>query len=242
MNESNISTGISILKLTNCSSMTSNCLDGSLFLISISSTIFGVINLGLSETLTGMGYIGAGAMAGVSLFTIKRMRLRAAISKSVNVLSQENDELKENNEVLQENNEVLQENNEELKGNVDELEKNVDTLESNIIKLKNIENNLKSDLDALKNMLGLIGSDSENAIKEIKEILNNLKNENDRHALLVKSQIVTHIYSIYDNSEISNDNEDSDYKISNFKDILLELYPTMSWNSIFGKIKMKELH
>ena len=166
-------------------------------------------------------------MAGVSLFTIKRMRLRATISKSVNVLSQENDELKENNE-------ILQENNVELKENVDELEKN-------IICLKNLEINLKSDLDALKKLLGLIGKDSIDAIQEIKEILNSLKNENDRHALLVKNQILTHIYTIYDNNPEITRNDDNN-NILNFKDILMQLYPNMTWNSIFGKIKMKELY
>ena len=88
--------------------------------------------------------------SGVSLFSIKRMRLRASVQKSVNVLKQENDELKENN---------------------DELKENVDELENNLIQLKTIETTLKEDVNALKSIVGLIGDNSQDAIEEIKIIL-----------------------------------------------------------------------
>jgi FtsZ-binding cell division protein ZapB len=88
------------------------------------------------NNITGIGYIGMGVFSGVSLFTIKRMRLRATIQKSVNILQQENDELKENND--------------ELKENVDDLEHNVEELEENLLTFKSLEKNLREDINTLK--------------------------------------------------------------------------------------------
>ena len=56
-----------------------------------------------------------GTFSTISLCSI-RMRLRAALQNSVNVLKEENEELKENNE--------------DLKENIDELEENIDSLEN----------------------------------------------------------------------------------------------------------------
>ena len=151
------------------------------------------------------------------------MRLRASMQKSVNVLKEENDELKENNEVLE--------------INVDELETHVDELENKIITLKNLEVELNDDINKLKKLLGIVGNNSEDAIKEIKEILNRLKNENDKHGVLVKNQIITYLYT-------QEDNENREKSITiyeNFKDILCEFYPDQCWEGIINKIKNKEL-
>lgn len=202
------------------------CIDGTLIVVSLGTGIFGIINI-IFDTLTGIGYLVASFLAIVSLFSIKRMRLRATVQKSVNVLKEENDELKENNE-------ILQENNEDLKENVEVLERNVGELEMTIADLKEIENELNNDLETLKTLIGLVGNKSDDTIKEIKEILERIRKENDRHHDLIKRQILTYLYTI----EIPNENH---HIIINFKDILTDYYPSLGWKKIVEKIKSKEL-
>ena len=219
-----------VLKVFSLASPTNACIDGTLIVVSIGCGIFGIINIIIIDTFSGIGYFLASALALISLFAIKRMRLRVTVQKSVNVLKQENDELKENNE-------ILQENNEDLKENVGELETHVDQLENKIITLKTLEIELKDDIQNLKELLGIVGNNSEDAIKEIKEILNRLKFENDKHGLLVKNQIITYLYT----QEDDENREKTNTIYENFKDILCELYPDQCWDGIIKKIKNKEL-
>ena len=212
-----------VLKVFSLTSPTNNCIDGTLIVVSIGCGIFGIINIVIIDTFSGIGYFLACALALLSLFAIKRMRLRASIQKSVNVLKQENDELKENNE--------------DLKENVDELETHVDELENKIITLKSLEIELKDDIEKLKKLLDIVGTNSEDAIKEIKEILNRLKKENDKHGILVKNQIVTYLYM----QENEENREKNNTIYEHFKDILCEFYPDQCWEGIIKKIKNKEL-
>ena len=219
------------LALSVCSGITpsNTCVDGTLLIISIGSGVSGAINIVLIDKFAGVGYLLACLMAFISLFSIRRMRLRASMQKSVNVLKEENDELKENNE-------ELKENNEELKENVNELEKNVDELETNVDELKNIEEKLREDIQALKELLGLVGNESNNAIEEIKQILKKLKDENERHNVLVKRQIITYLYSI------EGSKEDKKHKIvEKFKEILVEYFPNQKWEAILKNLKNKAL-
>lgn len=221
-----------VLKVFSLASATNSCIDGTLIVVSIGCGIFGIINIIIIDTFSGIGYFLACALALISLWAIKRMRLRATIQKSVNVLKQENNELKENNE-------ILQENNEDLKENVGELETHVDQLENKIITLKTLEIELKDDIEKLKNLLGIVGINSKDAVKEIKEILNRLKTENDKHGILVKNQIITYLYT---QEELSLENREKSITIyENFKDILCEFYPDLCWDGIIKKIKNKEL-
>lgn len=218
-----------VLKVFSLTSPTNTCIDGTLIVVSIGCGIFGILNIIIIDTFCGIGYFLACGMSLISLFAIKRMRLRATVQKSVNVLKEENDELKENNE-------ILQENNEDLKENVGELETHVDELENKIISLKALEIELKDDIEKLKELLGIVGNNSDDVIKEIKEILKNLKNENEKHSLLVKNQILTYLYS-----EENIFGEKSTTIFENFKKILSEFYPEQPWDNIIKKIKNKEL-
>ena len=162
-----------LLSLIPCPQVGPKVVDTFFTIISVSSGALGTILIVISSQLTGIAFIMVAIFAGVSLFSIKRMRLRASVQKSVNVLKQENDELKENN---------------------DELKENVDELENNLIQLKTIETTLKEDVNALKSIVGLIGDNSQDAIEEIKIILKNLKQENIKHSILVKRQFLTYMY------------------------------------------------
>lgn len=212
-----------VLKVFALTSQSKSCIDGTLIVVFFGSGVFGVINILIFDTLSSIGYFIACALSLITFLAIKRMRLRATIQKSVNVLKQENDELKENNE--------------ELEKNVDELETHVDELESKIITLKNLEIELNDDISKLKDLLGIVGNNSQDVIKEIKKILNSIKCENNKHSILVKNQIITYLYSQED-----NENRDKSINIyENFKDILCEFYPEQCWDVIIKKIKNKEL-
>jgi FtsZ-binding cell division protein ZapB len=212
--EENNTNNIKIFNLINIPGPSNNCIDFTLIIVSFSSIAFGIVSIVIINNITGIGYIGMGIFSGVSLFTIKRMRLRATIQKSVNILQQENDELKENND--------------ELKENVDDLEHNVEELEENLLTFKSLEKILREDINTLKKVVGLVGDNSSDAIKELKTILKNLSEENKKHEFLVKNQIISYLYQ----------NKD---KIDNFKEFLIELYKDISWNEIVSKIKLESL-
>lgn len=212
--EENKSNDIKVFNLINIPGPSNNCIDFTLIIVSFSSIAFGIVSIVIINNITGIGYIGMGIFSGVSLFTVKRMRLRATIQKSVNILQHENDELKENND--------------ELKENVDDLEHNVEELEENLLTFKSLENNLREDINTLKKVVGLVGDNSSDAIKELKIILKNLSEENKKHEFLVKNQIISYLYQ----------NKD---KIDNFKEFLIELYKDISWNEIVSKIKLESL-
>tara|TARA_Y100000389_G_scaffold104207_1_gene101081 strand:- start:25101 stop:25784 length:684 start_codon:yes stop_codon:yes gene_type:complete len=212
--EENNTNNIKVFNLINIPGPSNNCIDFTLIVISFSSITFGIVSMIIIDNITGIGYIGMGIFSSISLFTVKRMRLRATIQKSVNILQQENDELKENND--------------ELKENVDDLEHNVEELEENILTFKSLENNLSEDINTLKKVVGLVDDNSRDAINELKNILKNLSKENKKHEFLVKNQIISYLYQ----------NKD---KIDNFKEFLIELYKDISWNEIVTKIKLESL-
>lgn len=212
--EENKTNDIKVFNLINIPGPSNNCIDFTLIVISFSSIAFGIVSMIIIDNITGIGYIGMGIFSSVSLFTVKRMRLRATIQKSVNILQEENDELKENND--------------ELKENVDDLEHNVEELEENLLTFKSLEKNLREDINTLKKVVGLVGDNSSDAIKELKNILKNLSEENKKHEFLVKNQIISYLYQ----------NKD---KIDNFKEFLIELYKDISWNEIVSKIKLESL-
>ena len=65
-------------------------------IFSIGGSGLGIIAWFTINSITAIGYMLTGIFSGISLFSIRRMRLRAALQSSVNVLKEENDELKEN--------------------------------------------------------------------------------------------------------------------------------------------------
>jgi len=155
-----------VTKLLGCKSPSNKLIDYFLILTSVISSILGLTMFFIIDSITGIGYIGMGIFSGSTVCILKRMRLRAAIAKSVNSLKEENDELKENNEIL---------------------EKNVDDLQG-------IEDALREDMIKLKKIIGLIGENSEDAISELKNILSKIDVENKKLEFLVKNQIILYLY------------------------------------------------
>ena len=174
--ETNSNPGGTIFLVTNllgCKSPSNKIIDSFLILTSFISSILGFTMFFIIDSVTGIGYIGMGIFSASTVCILKRMRLRAAIAKSVNTLKEENDELKENNQILEKNNE--------------ELEKNVDDLQG-------VEDALRDDVSKLKKIIGLIGENAEDAISELKNILSKIDIENKKLEFLVKNQVILYLY------------------------------------------------
>lgn len=199
----NIASG-SIFKSNACNRVT----DSILFIFSAGGIGFGLIAWFTINNLTAIGYLLSGLFSSISLFSIKRMRLRASLQSSVNTLKEENNELKENNEELQEN--------------IDELEV--------------VSKTLNDDIIMFEKTLGIFGNNAEEIINNLREIYQNLKNENEVQAKLNKNTIYLHILHIirhFDkncNFTLSKDN------LEKAKKILVNAFPNLDYESLYEKI------
>lgn len=206
----NLATG-KIFATNACNKLT----DIILITFSLGGIGFGFIAWFIIDNITGIGYILSGIFSSISLFTIRRMRLRAALEKSVNVLKEENDELKENNEELQEN--------------IDELEENIDSLET-------IQKNLSEDLSLLKETIGIFGENSDEIIDNLKNIYNNLKNENEIHSKINKNTIYLHILHIIKHYDKRSQFLLTSTDLEKAKTTLLNAFPNLDYDELKSKI------
>ena len=200
-----------ILETNFCQKIT-DCL---LFLFILGGFGFGFAALFFIDNITGVGYILCGVFSTVSLCSIKRMRLRATIQKSVNVLKEENEELKENNE--------------ELKENIDELEDNIDSLE-------NTQKNLHEDLVLLKETIGIFGDNSDEIIENLKNIYKNLKNENEIHSKINENTIYLHILHIIKHYDRRCQFILTSESLDKAKTTLLNAFPNLDFEELKKKI------
>jgi hypothetical protein len=202
-----------ILETNFCQKIT-DCL---LFLFILGGFGFGFAAWFFIDNITGVGYILCGVFSTVSLCSIKRMRLRATIQKSVNVLKEENEELKENNE--------------ELKENIDELEDNIDSLE-------NTQKNLHEDLVLLKETIGIFGfgDNSDEIIENLKNIYKNLKNENEIHSKINENTIYLHILHIIKHYDRRCQFILTSESLDKAKTTLLNAFPNLDFEELKKKI------
>ena len=206
----NLATG-KIFQTNACNKIT----DFVLISFSISGFGFGFIAWFVIDNITAIGYILSGIFSTLSLVSIKRMRLRAALQKSVNVLKEENDELKENNEELQEN--------------IDDLEENIDSLET-------IQKSLSEDLSVLKETIGIFGENSDEIIDNLKSIYNNLKSQNEIHSTINKNTIYLHILHIIKHYDKRSQFLLTTTDLEKAKTTLLNAFPNLDYNELKSKI------
>tara|TARA_Y100000992_G_scaffold241658_1_gene172552 strand:- start:16788 stop:17597 length:810 start_codon:yes stop_codon:yes gene_type:complete len=186
-----------------------------LFIFAFSGFTFGIVSWFFIDNITGVGYILTGTFSTVSLCSIRRMRLRAALQNSVNVLKEENEELKENNE--------------DLKENIDELEDNIDSLE-------NIQKGLSEDLNLLKETIGIFGENSDEIIDNLKTIYNNLKHENEIHSKINKNSIYLHILNIIKHYDRRSQFLLTKSDLEKAKETLLNAFPNLDYEELTNKI------
>ncbi len=212
----NIVTG-NIFQTNACNRIT----DIILIFFSVGGTGFGVIAWFTINSITSIGYIMCGIFSGISLFSIRRMRLRAALQSSVNVLKEENNELKENNEELQEN--------------IDELEDNIDTLQI-------ISKNLKGDLTILKESIGMFGENTDELMEKLRDIYINLKAENELHESLNKNMIYLHILHIIKHYDSKSQFILNKTDLEKAKTTLLNAFPNMNFEELKKKMKNNKIN
>ena len=186
-----------------------------LIIFTINGVGFGLISWFFINNITAIGYLLSGIFSSVSLVSLRRMRLRAALQNSVNVLKEENDELKENNEELQEN--------------IDELEENIDSLET-------IQKNLSEDLSVLKETIGVFGENSDEIIDNLKTIYNNLKSENEIHSSINKNTIYLHILHIIKHYDKRSQFYLTTTDLEKAKTTLLNAFPNLDYDELKSKI------
>lgn len=199
----NIATG-AIFKSNACNRIT----DSILIIFSIGGIGFGLVAWFTISNITAIGYILSGIFSSISLFSIKRMRLRASLQSSVNTLKEENDELKENNEELQEN--------------IDELEV--------------VSKTLNDDIKMLENTIGIFGKDAEEIMNNLREIYQNLKKENEVQAKLNKNSIYLHILHIIKHFDRNCNFTMSKDNLEKAKKTLVNAFPNLDYDSLYEKI------
>ena len=182
---------------------------------------FGLIAWFTINATTAIGYMMMGIFSGISLFSIKRMRLRASLQSSVNTLKEENNELKENNEELQEN--------------IDELEDNIDSLEK-------ISKYLKDDLTLLKESIGMFGENSDEIMEKLRDIYINLKAENELHESLNKNMIYLHILHIIKHFDSKSQFILNKTDLEKAKNTLLNAFPNLNFEELKKKMKNNKVN
>jgi hypothetical protein len=228
----------SIYNIANCNFFNSNAfnniIDITCIVLSISGITFGIFSCFIYDNITATGYLLSGFLSITLFFNMKKMRLRATLQTSVDVLKEENDELKENNEELKENIDDLEENNEELKESNEELKENIQ-------KLNHLQNKLNNDLLLLKETIGVFGENYDEIINNLKTIYNNLKTENEIHSNINKNSIYLHILNI-----IKHYDPDYDFiltlnDLEKAKLTLLNAFPNLNYEHLKSKITNNQI-
>lgn len=212
-----------IINTNTCNKIT----DFTLIIFSFGGFTFGIISWFIIDNITAIGYILSAIFSFISFLTIRRMRLRAALEKSVNVLKKENDELKENNE--------------ELKDNIDDLEDNNEELKENINDLQTVRNKLNEDLISLKETIGVFGDNSDEIINNLTTVYNNLKSQNEIHANINKNTIYLHILNVIKHYDVNSDFVLSQDELENAKETLLMSFPNLNYEQLKAKISNNKI-
>jgi hypothetical protein len=190
-----------------------HCVNITLLIVFISSTIFGIIQMTTNNALSGIGYLGTGLFSGISLYYIKQIQLYATIQTSIDILKDENNELKTLN---------------------DRLSKTIDELEL-------IKNDINDDLSLLKETIGIVGENSDELFRQLKAIHNKLKSENDRHSILIKSQASLQLMNIFYHFDTNNDFVLNEKEIIHAKQSILNILPELDWNDVLKKIEGNQI-
>ena len=212
----NLATG-AIFQTKACNKIT----DMILIIFSLGGGGFGVLAWFTINSTTAIGYMLTCIFSGISLFSIKRMRLRAALQSSVNVLKEENNELKENNEELHEN--------------IGELEDNIDILEK-------ISKDLKDDLKFLKESIGMFGENSDEIMEKLRDIYINLKAENELHESLNKNMIYLHILHIIKHFDSKSQFILNKTDLEKAKNTLLNAFPNLNFKELKNNMRNNKIN
>lgn len=205
-----ISSFSSMCSLTNACDKT---IDTFLSFVSLSSLAFGIFQYFTDDTLTAIGYVSSGIFSGATLVTLRRMRLRASLASSVDVLKDENEELKESN----------------------------DKLAENVTDLEELKEALDIDLKILKETIGIVGENSDALMNNLKELHSKLQSENEMHSRLLKTQTHLQLINIFYQFSKSHSLKLNKNEILLAKEHILNIFHDKSWDDIDKLIQNQEL-
>ena len=180
-----------------------------LIMFAIGGFSFGAISWFVIDNITAMGYMLTGIFSGISLCSIRRMRLRASLQTSVNTLKEENEELKEHND--------------DLKENIGELEV--------------ISKTLTNDLTILKETIGIFGENSDEIIEKLREVYNNLKYENKLQSSINENSVYLHILDIIRHYDKDSEFILTAENLDNARHVLINAFPNLDYESLKKKLK-----
>ena len=204
----------SICSVTNiCENVCEKTTDTVLSVISLSSIAFGLFQYFTDDTLTAIGYVSSGIFSGATLVTLKRMRLRASLSSSVDVLKDENEELKESN----------------------------DKLAENVTDLEELKEALDIDLKILKETIGIVGENSDALMNNLKELHSKLHSENEMHSRLLKTQTHLQLLNIFYQFSKTHSLKLNKNEIILAKEHILNILHYKTWENIEELINNQEL-
>tara|TARA_B100000963_G_C22609803_1_gene664328 strand:+ start:732 stop:1412 length:681 start_codon:yes stop_codon:yes gene_type:complete len=188
--------------------------DISLLMISVSSLGCGIFQYTIEDAFAGVGYLSSGIFAATTLFTIRKMRLKASLQSSVNVLKDENEELKESN----------------------------DKLTNNLYELNSLKEDLNKDLTLLKNVTGIIGENADDLMDNLREIHDKLEIENNRHTLLINSQAKLHLINLFNHFDKDNNLVLDPLELNLAREHIKQILPpTIQWADVENNIQNKSL-
>ncbi len=184
-----------------------------LSILSISSSIIGIINIKNNEKIISIGYILTSILSFVLIYKNNEIRIIKNIQSSFNTLRLENNELKESNK---------------------ELSKTIENL-------KCIEKNIKEDIQILKSTIGIVEENADEMISNLKKIHEKLKKENNRHELLIKSQTSLQLMYIFHHFDKNNNLALDEIELQQAKQSILNILPNLKWDHITSQIQNNEI-
>ena len=179
----------------------------------VSCLIIGVYFIICNKIFLSIGYLISSVLSFILMYMINKMRIIAGIQTSIDALKIENDELKETN---------------------NELSKTVNNL-------KIVEKNINDDITVLKTTIGLVGDNADEIINNLKKIHEKLKIENNRHTLLIKSQVSLQLMNIFNHFDNDYNLVLDEIELTHAKQSILNILPNINWNDIVSQIKNKEI-
>jgi hypothetical protein len=179
----------------------------------ISGLVIGIYFIICNKIFLSIGYLISSVLSFILMYMINKMRIIVGIQTSIDALKIENDELKEIN---------------------NELSKTVNNL-------KIVEKNINDDITVLKTTIGLVGDNADEMINNLKKIHEKLKIENNRHTLLIKSQVSLQLMNIFNHFDNDHNLVLDEIELTHAKQSILNILPNINWNDIVSQIKNKEI-
>lgn len=174
-----------------------NCKYGLQF-VTLLTGVGSVATFIIDEPLHGVTLSGSFLLSILAMYLHKELIVTRSISKSVDMFRNENEKLK--NHIGE-----LELHNETMKDRICDMEKINSDLEKNNEKLEKISTSMEEDLDTLKHTVGILGESGGDILMQLRGVHKKLKDQNDRHSVLIKRQMCLHVIQLVQHLDKNSD-------------------------------------